>query len=402
MANYKDIKYDFSGENLTALDAANIGSNKVPTARLGSGTASSSTVLYGDQTYKTEPSGITQANFLPTAAPIIINGNMAVAQRATSSAGITGNAYFTVDRWKHQQSTAGTWTQTREALTADEAFEDGFANAYKMDCTTANASLDAASYIHLRYFFEGQDLQVFKKGTSNAETYTLSFWIKSTKTGTFVAELYDNDNDRGVSTAYTVSSTDTWEKKVVAFPADTTGVMDDNNGNSLQLYLWFAAGTNYTTGTLQTSWGAQGDGTDRAVGQVNCADSDSNNYHITGMQLEVGTYTSSDLPPFQHESYGDNLLRCFRYFYKDNDGTNTELMSGLLPLDGSHSKRVWVQFKTPMRATPAQENSSWSGGGTISSNASQFLNKYSAEAYARDNDDTNAIYYDGSEWNAEL
>ena len=258
--------------------------------------------------------GITQTSFLPTAAPIIINGNMAVAQRGTSSTGITGTAMDTVDRWKSQASLAGTWTQTQESLTSDEALEDGFANAFKMDCTTANASLSASSYMQLRYFFEGQDLQVFKKGTSNAETYTLSFWVKSTKTGTFIAELYDNDNDRGVSTAYTVSSTNTWEFKIVAFPADTTGVIGDDNGNSFQLYFWLVAGTDFTSGTLQTTWAASGSNTIRAVGQVNCADSTSNNFHITGVQLDVGTYTSADLPPFRHESYGNNLRRCSRYF----------------------------------------------------------------------------------------
>ena len=298
--------------------------------------------------------GITQTSFLPTAAPIIINGNMAVAQRGTSSTGITGTAMDTVDRWKSQASLAGTWTQTQESLTSDEALEDGFANAFKMDCTTANASLSASSYMQLRYFFEGQDLQVFKKGTSNAETYTLSFWVKSTKTGTFIAELYDNDNDRGVSTAYTVSSTNTWEFKIVAFPADTTGVIGDDNGNSFQLYFWLVAGTDFTSGTLQTTWAASGSNTIRAVGQVNCADSTSNNFHITAVQLDVGTYTTADLPPFRHESYSENRKRCERYFQiypADASGAYATVGNGRA--EAADTWYCWTPHRSTMRTSPS-------------------------------------------------
>ena len=298
--------------------------------------------------------GITQTSFLPTAAPIIINGNMAVAQRGTSSTGITGTAMDTVDRWKSQASLAGTWTQTQESLTSDEALEDGFANAFKMDCTTANASLSASSYMQLRYFFEGQDLQVFKKGTSNAETYTLSFWVKSTKTGTFIAELYDNDNDRGVSTAYTISSTNTWEFKIVAFPADTTGVIGDDNGNSFQLYFWLVAGTDFTSGTLQTTWAASGSNTIRAVGQVNCADSTSNNFHITAVQLDVGTYTTADLPPFRHESYSENRKRCERYFQiypADASGAYATVGNGRA--EAADTWYCWTPHRSTMRTSPS-------------------------------------------------
>ena len=338
----------------------------------------------------------------PNVKPLIINGDMQVAQRSTSETGITGSGYHVTDRNKMTIGSIGTYTITQESLTSGAAYEAGFSKAFRVDCTTADASPSAGDEISFDYKIEGQDLQLFKKGTSSAETFTLAFWIKSNKTGVGQVNLQDRDNSRMCSATYTISSADTWEHKVLNYAADTTGVFGNDNLESLRIDFWLDSGSSYTSGATPTAWEATATADKNASGALDIAGHTDNDWAITGLQLEVGTYTSSTLPPFQHETYGDNLLRCFRYFYKDNDGTNTELMSGLLPLDGSHSKRVWVQFKTPMRATPAQENSSWSGGGTIASNASQFLNKYSAEAYARDNDDTNAIYYDGSEWNAEL
>ena len=248
----------------------------------------------------------------PNVNPLIINGDCAVSQRSTSVTGITGSGYNTIDRFKVGFA-MGTWTQTQESLTSGNAYTDGFSNALKMDCTTADASVGSSDRLALSYNIEGQDLQLLKKGTANAEPVTISFWVKATKTGTNILELYDNDNNRQISIAYTVSSSDTWEYKVVNFPADTTGVLGDDNGSSLAINWWMGAGSNFSSGTLSTSWSSVTDA-DRAVGQVNHADSTSNNFHITAVQLVVGTYTSSTIPPFQHESFGDSLYRCMRYY----------------------------------------------------------------------------------------
>jgi hypothetical protein len=258
--------------------------------------------------------GITAASFLPTAAPLIINGDFAVAQRTTSTASVSSGANFVADRFAFGPSTAGTWTISQEALTADEAFEDGFSTAFKADNTTANASLSAGSSLQFTQKIEAQDLQLIKYGSSTAEKMTLGFWVKATKTGTNIVEIYGHDSSRSVSIAYTISVTNTWEFKIVDIPADTGGTINNDNGAGLEIVWWLAAGTNFTSGSLQTSWGAN-TATARAVGQVNNADSTSNNFHITGVQLEVGTYTSSTIPPFQHESIGSNLARCQRYFW---------------------------------------------------------------------------------------
>ena len=298
--------------------------------------------------------GITQTSFLPTAAPLIINGDMQIAQRGTSTASITSNGYYTCDRWYHRNSSLGTWTQTQESLTSGDAYTDGFSKSLKMDNTTADASPSAGDFGRIDYRFEGQDLQLFKKGTANAEKYTVSFWIKATKTGTNICQLWDNDNNRAVSQAYTVSSTNTWEYKIVNFPADTTGVMGNDNAYSLAVQFWLGAGTDFTSGTLQETWAAQ-DNTTAAVGQVNNADSTSNNWEITGVQHEVGEYTSSDLPPFRHESYGDNLARCQRYYYNVNP-TNEQY--GSIAMAAYYSTSIIqssTTFPVTMRATPTAD-----------------------------------------------
>jgi hypothetical protein len=246
----------------------------------------------------------------PNTKPIIINGDMQVAQRGTSVTGVTASGYQTVDRFHINIDTMGTWTITQ----ADDApTGSGFQHSLKLDCTTADGSPASGDNITVNTKLEGQDLQLFKKGTSSAEKFTVSFWVKATKTGTHILELDDNDNGRNINQAYTINSSDTWEKKVLTFAADTTGAFGNDNGSSLRLFWWVGAGSNFTSGTLETSW-ASTTNANRAVGQVNNADSTDNNWYITGVQLEVGEYTADTIPPFQHGSYGDNLARCQRYF----------------------------------------------------------------------------------------
>jgi len=235
---------------------------------------------------------------------IIINGDMSIAQRGTSATGLTGGAYNTADRFYLNMGTAGTWTNT---ISTDVPTGQGFAKSFKLDCTTANASLSAGSYMTVQQRFEGQNLQYIKKGTSSAESLTLSFWVKSNKTGTYIALLKDNDNGRDISKSYTISSADTWEKKTITFPGDTSGALDNDDGASLMVYFWLVAGSTYQSGSLQTSWNSTDDS---AVGQVNLADSTDNEWYITGVQLEAGT-SASDFEFLPHDV---NLQRCERYF----------------------------------------------------------------------------------------
>ena len=288
----------------------------------------------------------------PNANALIINGDLAVAQRTTSTSSVSSGSNFVSDRFTFGPSTAGTWTISQEAITSGSPFDDGFRTAFKADNTTANGSLSGGSNLQFAQKIEAQDLQVLKYGSSNAEKMTLCFWIKATKTGTNVIEIFGHDSSRSVSVAYTVSSSNTWEYKVVNLPADTGGTINNDSGTGLEFIWWLAAGTNFTSGSLQTSWAANS-ATARAVGQVNHADSTSNNVHITGVQLEVGEYTSSSIPPFQHESYGDNIARCKRYYqgWGSVYDTGTFGISGRT-ISSNRFDSATITFIPEMRAAP--------------------------------------------------
>ena len=289
------------------------------------------------------------------AEPLIINGNMAVAQRSTSVTSITSGGFKTVDRFKLNLNSLGTWTQTQNTLSAsDTPFTHGFTKSLKMDVTSADSSPSASDDCQIFYLPEGQDLQLLKKGTANAEKITIGFWIKATKTGTNILAIYDRDNNRLNSQSYTVSSSDTWEFKVVNFPADTTGAIDNDNNKSFEIRWVLGVGSTYTSGSLQTTWATYSDA-NYAVGQVNNADSTSNNWEITGVQLEVGEFTSTTIPPFQHESFGDNLKRCERYFQviaKKESGDNEDAVLPFAQYSGSTIYGVY-NFRTEMRTAPS-------------------------------------------------
>jgi hypothetical protein len=235
---------------------------------------------------------------------IVINGAMQVAQRSTSESSITTSGYKALDRFNVDLNSAGTWTISQDTNTPS-----GFGSSMKFLCTAADASLGSGDRIAFRQFIEGQNVQQLKKGTSDAELVTASFYVKSNKTGTYVLELYDHDNSRHINKSYTVSSADTWEYKTITFEADTTGVLDNDNATSFHLHFWLGSGSSYSSGTLQTSWGADATN-NRAVGNVNLADAVDNYWQITGVQLEVGEQAT----PFEHRSYGEELALCQRYY----------------------------------------------------------------------------------------
>jgi hypothetical protein len=295
------------------------------------------------------------------AKPIVINGNCAVAQRGTSVTSLTSSgAVQTVDRIKNEISNIGTYTVIQENLTSGEAYNNGFRKAWRIDCTSADASPAAGDNLYVTYHFEGQDLQLFKKGTSNAEKFTLAFWIKSNKTGTGQVNLRDNDNTRLIGGTYTISSADTWEHKVVNFAADTTGAFDNDNAGSMDIEWWLDSGTTYSSGATPTAWEAFAQADRNASGNLQIARNTANDWAITGIQLEVGEFTSSTLPPFQHESFADNLARCHRYCYVMGASANAEdqgqitIGSGLCRSSGSAIfTDICGTYPQPLRTLPS-------------------------------------------------
>jgi len=287
---------------------------------------------------------------------IIINGSMDIAQRAASKTSITASGNYTIDRFGTGASSAGTWTQSKST---EVPTGQGFVSSLKMDCTTAQGSLGSNDRLQISQKFEGQNLQFLKKGTSSAESLTLSFWVRSNKTGTYVCELYDTDNSRHIAKSYTISSADTWEKKTITYPGDTSGAFDNNNAESLTVYFWLVAGSTFNaSGNLATSWASIANSA-RASDQVNLSDSTSNEWYITGVQLEAGEVASD----FEFLPVDVNEKRCNRYYYTTSDwkggyylGATTDAsQQGALcvtNLKTSDINAQGVRFPVRMRAAP--------------------------------------------------
>ena len=296
------------------------------------GITTSSTVIVGSGVTISESGieasgiGITCANInggqIGGRRNVLFNGAMQVHQRGTSFTNVGSSAdTFTMDRWKfYIQNSTARFTVTEESESPDE-----FGGSMKIDCTTADTSLASTDEVYLEQRIEGQDLQHFKKGTSSAKQYTLSFYAKTNKTGTYIVNLLSRDNTTGtVSASYTVSDTN-WNRYVITFPADTNSNRKDNNdnGEALRILWWFVAGSAVNSGTLNTSWANSSD-TGRATGQVNFSDSTSNDFYLTGCQLEVGPQASV----YEHRSFGEELSLCQRYYYNHADGGGSYDMGG--------------------------------------------------------------------------
>jgi hypothetical protein len=205
-----------------------------------------------------------------------------------------------------------------------------------MDCTTADASLSASDYLIVRTLLEGQNLQKLKFGTSSAESLTLSFWVRSNKTGIYAVWFYADVGNKSFSKTYTIDSADTWEKKTITINGDTASSFSNNNSIGLRINWYLASGTTYTSGTLPTDWQSDSNG-DRAVGQVNLADNTANEWYITGVQLEVGTSASD----FEFLPYDLNLDRCERYY---------QILAGMVGQHNGTDSHLAISFRKQMRA----------------------------------------------------
>tara|TARA_B100001939_G_scaffold42237_1_gene32719 strand:+ start:211 stop:1233 length:1023 start_codon:yes stop_codon:yes gene_type:complete len=236
---------------------------------------------------------------------MIINGNMEVAQRSTSVA-VTASGFHTCDRWGIALSSDGRFTMSQASITDLE----GFGKALKLDCTTADTSIASNEILLLYQKFEGQFVQKMQKGFSSAKAVTVSFYVKGNASATYVAELLDQDNsNRHINKTFSVTTS--WSRVSLTFPGDTTGKLDSDNASSLRLNIWLHGGSDYTGGTLQTSWGSIV-GANRAAGISSFFDSTDREFFITGVQMELGEVAT----PFEHETFADNLARCQRYYSK--------------------------------------------------------------------------------------
>jgi len=270
----------------------------------------------------------------------VINGGMMIHQRGDASA--TGSAaYLSCDRFKTNNGSGA-----QVAVTKSTDTPDGFGASTKWDCTTADTSVAASDFFLIQHRLEGQNIQDFAKGTSSAKQFALSFYVKATKTGVYTVELEDVDNNRHCSKTITVSDTN-WNRYKIIYPADTTGAFVNDNNFSLSINFWLMGGSNYTSGTLQSSSWGTGATTRCSSSNVNAMDSTSNDFYLTGVQLEVGGVVTD----FEHRSFGDELSRCQRYFYKVTGDSGDRVGIGGCCVN-SIEFRMNVTFPTTMRALP--------------------------------------------------
>jgi hypothetical protein len=284
---------------------------------------------------------------------LIINGDMSIAQRGTSSTGQTSSGYKTCDRFRLSINTLGTWTITQDS---DTPSNQGFGYSLKLQCTTADASPASTDDLYIQHKIEGQNLTQLKYGGSSAESLTLSFWVKSNKTGTASLNFLQRDNSAKLyTTTYSISSANTWEKKTITISGDTSGVINNDNGSGFEILWWLNSGSLYTSGTTRNAWSSYADG-DTNVSNLGLGGSTSDYINITGVQLEVGTSASD----FEFLPYDVNLRRCQRYFLRTYRGATGDYHTYPAKGQGTTAARFNFYLNVPMRATPSIiENANW-------------------------------------------
>ena len=293
---------------------------------------------------------------------LIINGAMTVNQRGNAT-GVNTSSYRACDRFK----IAYEGTSSVYAVSRDGSAPSGFAHSYKVDTTTADGSQAAQSQVAVLQYIEALSLPHLKYGTSNAESLTLSFYVKSNMTGTYAVNMYSQDGARIIGSTYTINAADTWEKKVITFAGDTGGTINNDTGRGLEVKWFLSAGSTYR-GTDNTSWGAYADAKIATGQTVDIATSTSNNWFITGIQLEVGTGATD----FEHRSFGEELSLCQRY-YQRTQGTSSGYQNLVVLTNYSTGadQRGVIPFVTEMRVGPSISTSGnlmiLGAGGSLSS-----------------------------------
>lgn len=307
---------------------------------------------------------------------ININGAMQVAQRNTTKTGIVDNGHYTVDRFKTILSNLGTYTQTQESDAPA-----GFKYSLKMACTVQDDSPASGDKFYLLHAIEGQDLQSLAYGTSSAAALTISFYVKSNKTGNATLTIQQKDNsDKQVCLQYSISAASTWEKKTLLIPGDTSGVINNDTGAGLSFQWWLNSGSDFTGGSHQTDWVTETNA-DRNASNLGIGGSTNDFFQLTGVQLELGAIAT----PFEHRRFAEELNDCKRYYQKSYNYSVAPASAsnlGMIARQGDSSTTVQqypgVQFQQPMRDNPTVTiYSPQDGTSGVVSNRSSTINSHS-------------------------
>ena len=279
----------------------------------------------------------------------IINGAMVIDQRNAGASVTANDGIFPVDRYKFSmtQSSKGTGQQNAGSVTPPA----GFTNYLGFTSSSAYSVL-AADQFAIAQNIEGFNTADLGWGTANAKTVTLSFWVRSSLTGTFGGSLQNNAANRSYPFTYTINSANTWEFETITIAGDTTGTwVGATNGIGLRLFLSLGMGS--TSSGTAGAWAASN--FQSATGATSVVGTNGATFYITGVQLEVGTQATS----FEYRQYQQELALCQRYYQQDSSiviyGTSV----------GVNTWRIPIYYKVPMRATPTFTYVQGGGGGTF-------------------------------------
>ena len=334
-----------------------------------------------------------------------INGAMQVAQRGADIDGVANGGLCT-DRFKFRIANTDNLVINLDQSTDTPA---GFNNSLKVSVGTAESAIAADEFFSFGQTVEAQNCQRMGYGSSSAKKLTLSFYVKSSVTGTYAISLFQSDassspDRRYYSKTYTINSANTWEYKTVTINPNTNDAIANDNGVGLRVDWTLSAGTNYTSGSNDT-WG---DNTNWMVGHnASWITTSGATFFLTGAQLEVGEQAT----PFEHRSFGDELQRCQRYFYAEDNGDPYHMVA----CGAATGSTLFIGImSTPvtMRAAPTLATTgSYEFAGAISGSASALSvtdptssNNMQIRAtgsgftdgnggYLRNNNDTSATFY---------
>ena len=274
----------------------------------------------------------------------IINGAMVIDQR-NAGASVTPNNSYTLDRWQGSNSQTGKYTVQQSSTSTT-----GFINSLLATSSSAYA-VGAAEIFALQQKIEGLNCADLAWGTANAATVTLSFWVRSSLTGTFGGSLQNNANNRSYPFSYTISTANTFEQKTITIAGDTSGTWLTTNGTGIIVTLSIGAGA-----TVSGTAGAWAGSTYySATGTTSVVGTSSATFYITGVQLEAGSTAS----PFENRSYGVELALCQRYYSVTDSLITTSAWTAIA-----------LQAFAPqeMRATPTLTTTVSTGSGAVFSN----------------------------------
>ena len=275
----------------------------------------------------------------------IINGAMNVAQRGTSHTPSNSTSTYQLDRFLMENNNSGAYTVSQSST----APTDKFKHSLKLDVTTADTSLSASQYCQFQHRVEGTNLTAVEDFT---QPMTFSFWVRSNKTGNYSFTLQQSDNSsRQMSGQYTINAANTWEKKIITVPADSSGAVNDDNGLGLTITWGLAYGSTYNSGSLSTNNAFKNySAGDFGAGQeVNILDSTDNEWYLTGVQMEIGTQAT----PFEHRHVTDEVALCQRYFYRYRTYHTYGQFFSWISYGNTDQRSQNIFFPVPMRSSPS-------------------------------------------------